>query len=1221
MFIKRVTVGLAFCVLIGAGSLTAALAEVITLNGHKVYTERVMAKLKKGAAGANGLRALSAPGADGIKTFDAIPGLVALTRNAGLRAAGARTEEEKAAELQQWIEELRATGQFEYVGPDYQLRANATPTDRRFVDGTLWGLRNTGQFGGVPGADIGVTNAWDLTTGSTDVVVAVIDSGIRYTHQDLAAQMWVNPGEIAGNGADDDNDGYIDNIFGIDPVNNDGDPNDDDGHGTHVAGTIGAAANDGNEHVGVVWRVRMMALKTLGANQAGSTADALECINFAVRHRVHVINASWGGGSFDPALYDAILAARDANILFVASAGNDFNDNDRFPSYPASFDLDNIISVAALDRADRLAVFSNYGRNSVDIGAPGVAIYSTWWTSDSAYMELDGTSQAAPHVAGVAALVKAYVPGAGYAEIRARILDGAVPIPVLATRVATGGRLNAFRALTRGIDGLIELSITPPDGALVTVGSDVVFTVVASDGLPLTNATITARTLYAGGTNLTLQYVPPGTNGPVQDGTYTAIYRVPDQPGDITFTFDTSAPGKTNRTDTLTYTAVERPANDMFTNAVKVAATGGRFEQSWDFASREDLSGEPNHGDFNGTLGGTVWYSWSLPPSNGRTNIPVLIDTAGTPADTLIAVYTGSSLAEEDLELVTAVNDVGTLRQAWLKFVAQAGVSYKIAIATSEAVDRPGTLKLRFEIDGEPDTRTPFVQITDPPSGIIVRTNRIIVSGVSFDPQPNASGIADVQILVNDREQVRAEGTTNWVAPFPLLLDFGINIIRVIAFDEAQNQSQPVQINVTYQEDASASDLFARATELRAGESPRNVSSASATKESNEPQHAGNTGGKSVWFYYRPTQDGVLLLSTEGSNFDTLLAVYTGTNVTQLTEVASNDDTPAGSKQSEVTFGVRAGEIYNIAVDGYDGSSGDVQLNFSFTPVPVFAIRALSADGGRVNPSFGYFPSNSTVSIIATPSAGFEFAEFVDQTSGEVIRENPLTFAVARDLTVRPVFRAQQYVEDFEGGTFRLPFQARGWALGGDPEGGNNRVAISQETRETRNVTNTLSLLTRTISGIGSFEFGVSSEPNYDRLEFWVTYYSNGQPGQPTMLGRWSGEAPRTLFQFETREDLALLEWRYIKDAAISQGRDMAYIDNLELDLSEAEGDRRPVTVSAVGDSLRLSASGTPGSTVVIEASSDLQRWVALPPVEVNANGQAVVLQPIKAGRQFYRLR
>ena len=204
-----------------------------------------------------------------------------------VRAALALAPADRALRLHARIAALRATGLFEYVEPDYLRTRCLEPTDAAYADGTLWALHNVGQSNGVAGADIGAAAAWGLTTGSTNVLVAIVDTGIRFTHQELAAQLWRNPGEIPGNGIDDDHDGYIDNVYGINALYGTnsvpgGSPLDDNGHGSHVAGTIGAAANDGNPHVGVAWKVRLMACKFLDASGGGYISDELECLQFAL---------------------------------------------------------------------------------------------------------------------------------------------------------------------------------------------------------------------------------------------------------------------------------------------------------------------------------------------------------------------------------------------------------------------------------------------------------------------------------------------------------------------------------------------------------------------------------------------------------------------------------------------------------------------------------------------------------------------------------------------------------------------------------------------------------------------------------------------------------------------------------------------------------------------------------------------------------------------------
>jgi subtilisin family serine protease len=335
-----------------------------------------------------------------------------------------------------------------YAEPNYYVHVTATPDDSRFDE--MWGLENTGQTGGTEDADIDMSQAWDVTTGSSEVVVAVIDTGIDYNHPDLAQNIWVNGNEIPNDGIDNDNNGYVDDVVGYDFINGDPDPMDDQGHGTHVAGTIGAAGNNGVGVSGINWDVQLMGLKFLGADGSGTTADAIEAIYYALDNGADVINASWGGDPYSQALYDAIAATADANQIFVAAAGNGdifgFGiDNDAAPFYPSGYDVENIIAVAATDHNDALATFSNYGATTVDLAAPGVNILST--TMGSGYGTNSGTSMAAPHVAGVAAMVQGLHPSWIATQVIEKILSTAEPLPGLQGVLATGGRLNAAAAV------------------------------------------------------------------------------------------------------------------------------------------------------------------------------------------------------------------------------------------------------------------------------------------------------------------------------------------------------------------------------------------------------------------------------------------------------------------------------------------------------------------------------------------------------------------------------------------------------------------------------------------------------------------------------------------------------------------------------------------------------------------------------------------------------
>ncbi|MBW1807034.1 MAG: S8 family serine peptidase [Deltaproteobacteria bacterium] len=335
-----------------------------------------------------------------------------------------------------------------YAEPNYKIRLLNVPNDPRYDE--CYGMHNTGQTGGTADADIDAQEAWDISIGSYNVVVAVLDTGVDYTHPDLVDNMWTNENEIAGNGQDDDNNGYIDDVRGWDFEFENNDPMDDYSHGTHCAGTIGGVGNNGLGVAGVAWRVTIMPLRIIGGQDLETYCiDASEAVYYAVDNGADIMSCSWWTVEhYSQTLEDAVAYADQNDVFLVAAAGND-STNDDDPGYghwPSEWPYDNIIAVAATDHDDNMAYFSNYGPTTVDVGAPGVDTLSTIWPNHG-YETKSGTSMAAPHVAGTIALMLSIRPDLTKQEVREYLFTTVDPIVDLQGITVTGGRINAHRVL------------------------------------------------------------------------------------------------------------------------------------------------------------------------------------------------------------------------------------------------------------------------------------------------------------------------------------------------------------------------------------------------------------------------------------------------------------------------------------------------------------------------------------------------------------------------------------------------------------------------------------------------------------------------------------------------------------------------------------------------------------------------------------------------------
>lgn len=394
---------------------------------HPFHPDRVLVMPRNPAEGRTLASTHASRGRKVLRVFDGLHGLQVV------QPAGEES-------IEQTIAACRASCLVSWAEPDFQVTAAASlPNDPYFQNGTQWWLNNYGQNGGMPDADLDAPEAWEVLHAASNVVVAVVDSGVRPTHEDLAENLWRNP---------------ADGTPGLNALTGQHDPWDDNGHGTHLAGIIGAVGNNGRGIAGLTWRTQVMACKFLDAAGNGYISDAVVCIEFARQHGAHVLNLSWGNGEFSAALSNALAAARADGIAVAAAAGNNAANLDLLPYYPASLVMDNIVAVGASTRTDEPWIFSSYGNAGVHLFAPGVAIYSTSQNNDSSYQTRDGTSMAAACVAGTLALMRQRWPGAPVDALRTRLLASVDPKSALSGKCVTGGRLNLRKAIDQPALGL-----------------------------------------------------------------------------------------------------------------------------------------------------------------------------------------------------------------------------------------------------------------------------------------------------------------------------------------------------------------------------------------------------------------------------------------------------------------------------------------------------------------------------------------------------------------------------------------------------------------------------------------------------------------------------------------------------------------------------------------------------------------------------------------------
>ncbi len=634
--------------------------------------------------------------------------------------------------------QLLATGRYAWVDFDHIRQSAVAPTDPTYTDGSQWHHHNNGQSGGTLGADINSLAAWDIRSDASSVIVAVIDSGARLTHQDLAPNLWTNTGEIAGNNRDDDRNGYVDDVHGIDARDGTGDPTDDDadGHGTHVGGIIGAAANNGIAGTGVAWKVQLMFLRFLGGEEGtGSDADAIECINYAIEMGAKVINASYGSGDYSAAEIAAIRSAQNAGIIFVAAAGNDAIDLDVGNAFPAGYPLDNIVTVGNSTRLDDIALSSNTGSGLVDLFAPGSDIMSLGLDSDTDTRIASGTSMAAPMVTGAVALIRAQYPNDNYRAIINRLLRGVSRKTAFTGEVQTGGRLNVAAALgttdTRPFnDDFADGAVLQGEIAIVRNSNT---NATSETGEPA-HAGRLSRSLWWTWTAPSAGLVQINTRGSLGD-TQLAVY-TGSSIGALTAVasndnesagFLTSRVSFTATTGTTYRIAVDSTsaglvvmnltsaaANDAFASAQEL--TGDAPLVTTTNASATSEFGEPIH--YSGASRRTLWYKWTAP-----IDLTVQASAFSATVDPILAVYTGSAV--NALTRIGVSDDTGVSGaniNPLVEWSATEGTTYYIVIDTLGTDDGEITLSMTNALwqfatgsfEDSPDTRRP--SITNAPS-------------------------------------------------------------------------------------------------------------------------------------------------------------------------------------------------------------------------------------------------------------------------------------------------------------------------------------------------------------------------------------------------------------------------------------------------------------------------------------------------------------------------
>lgn len=760
-------------------------------------------------------------------------------------------------------------------------------------------------------------------------------------------------------------------------------------------------------------------------------------------------------------------------------------------------------------------------------------------------------------------------------------------------------------------------SVAPTNNAILVTETTNVISVTVSNFLAFTNIVIEGRV----GTNV-IEFIDTGRrpDDEADDGIFRGLLVTPLVLETTELTLELLLTGidlrsitndppaetpvsVTNETIVI-YRIVPRPANDRFTNAFKLLSSGGIGVGRNEYASLEPR--EPVHANVS-SVDHSIWWTWSA-PADGN----VLIDLAGSDFPAVLSVYRGDRVSNL-VAIASSTNDAVHQLPPNVSFAATRPTTYRIAVSGLNS-NAFGNVRLRVAPGATADTRPPVVSIQTPAQDSLVSTESIVISGSAREPFPLDSGISNVLIQVNGGPRTNAIGAESWSAV--IALPPGTNVIRAYAVDYAGNLSEPDSVVVRYLNPTN--DYFALSAQLPGTGGFVSAQNDQATREAGEPFHAGNDGGRSVWYWWRAPANGELALSTAGSLLDSLLAVYLGNDLTNLTELVSNDDAFPGSGYSELSLFVVSNEVYRIAVDSYGAAVGEFGLQYVFTSQQAgnfFNLTINPGSGGVVSPPGGAFPSGARVTLTAIPQEDFAFVGWEgDVTSAE----NPITLTLSRNMRLSARFRTVRYTDDFESaGLSRIPWstQSPAWWVQ------TNFVSSGAYAARTPVVgpreSAILSLTTNTGSGTATFDVKVSSEAAWDHLEFLI---------DGGVVRRWSGEVEWRPFIFTVSAGTHTFMWRYTKDPNFEAGLDAAFIDNLYLPPPRDSGggtERATLGIHLFSEGAQITIQGEAGVTYILETSSSLAGpWTN---VASQSSPSGVInildLQAIGQSRRFYRAK